>query len=63
MTCTPFGGAPFSAGPIDPGGATGRAWVDFDGDRKADFCRVLSGAAACSVSTGAGSRRRSRRSR
>ena len=48
------------AGPLDPGGPTGRAWVDFDGDGKADFCRVASGSAPARCRPAAASARRSR---
>jgi hypothetical protein len=48
----------YSSAALDPGAEVGRAWVDFNGDRKADFCRVLGGGLsatiACTVSTGAG---------
>ena len=53
MTCTTSTGSGFggtaSTPPINPGEATGRAWADFDGDGKADFCRVASGTAICST--------------
>jgi hypothetical protein len=48
----------YSSPPLDPGADVGRAWVDFNADGKADFCRVLGGGLtatiACTVSTGAG---------
>ncbi len=43
---------------IDAGLTTGRAWVDFNGDGKADYCRVIGTAGnyqlACTLSTGSG---------
>jgi len=45
---------------IDPGYAGGRAWVDFDGDGKADYCRLVgvenhvSSFVKCTLSTGTG---------
>jgi RHS repeat-associated protein len=53
-------GATYSSGVIDWGHESGRAWVDFDGDGKADYCRVVgntngsSSYVACTVSTGTG---------
>ena len=37
---------------LDPGAVTGRGWVDFNGDGRADYCRVLASTLGCSPSTG-----------
>ncbi|WP_224360513.1 FG-GAP repeat domain-containing protein [Hyalangium versicolor] len=54
---TGFGGT-YSSGVLDGGYDTGRAWVDFNGDGRADFCRHVGGApsryVACTASTGTG---------
>jgi hypothetical protein len=47
VTCTPFGGAPLTAGPISIGDGSGRAWTDFDGDGRVDFCRTANSTAIC----------------
>jgi hypothetical protein len=55
-TCTTSVGSGFtgegSAGPLNPGDAAGRAWADFDGDGRADFCRVAGGTALCTGLSG-----------
>src|SRR5262245_18837444 len=45
----------YRSGPLDWGQDTGRAWVDFNADGKADFCRV-NGAAQplCTLANGRG---------
>ncbi|MFA5788210.1 MAG: VCBS repeat-containing protein, partial [Actinomycetota bacterium] len=56
-TGTAFG-ATYTSGAVNWGAETGRRWVDFDGDGKADYCRVYAdstgGYAACTLSTGTG---------
>jgi hypothetical protein len=58
-TGTGFGGI-YTSGPIDPGAVEGRAWVDYNGDGRRDYCRVTGGSAfvdskvACTVSTTSG---------
>ncbi len=48
-------GETYWSGVIDWGQEKGRQWVDFNGDGKADYCRVLgSSQVACTVSTGTG---------
>jgi hypothetical protein len=52
-------GETFISAPVDWGYDTNRAWVDFDGDGRADFCRRVGGTGpesrvACTVSTGVG---------
>lgn len=48
-------GASITSGILDPGWDAGRAWVDANGDRMADFCRVVNNAQAqCTLSTGNG---------
>ncbi|WP_347591492.1 VCBS repeat-containing protein [Acrocarpospora sp. B8E8] len=50
-------GQTFTSGAVDPGYDAGRAWVDFNGDGKADYCRVVgfsSKSAQCTVSGGDG---------
>jgi hypothetical protein len=62
LACTLSTGAGFGATimspPSDWGYPTGRAWVDFNGDGKTDYCRVVGGGGneqiACTVSTGDG---------
>ena len=36
-------GQTFTSGSLDPGYDSGRAWVDFSGDGRADYCRVVGG--------------------
>jgi hypothetical protein len=50
-------GSRTTGGGADPGYFEGRSWADFDGDGRADYCRVLrsntgEGRVACTVSTG-----------
>jgi hypothetical protein len=50
-------GASFRSGVIDPGYDNGRAWVDVNGDGKADYCRVVglgSKSVQCTLTTGSG---------
>ena len=53
-------GATYSSGVIDWGYAEGRQWVDFNGDGKADYCRLVgntnnvSSSVSCTVSTATG---------
>jgi hypothetical protein len=51
-------GATFQSDVLDWGQDTGRAWVDIDGDGRADFCRVTGATGAnrlaCTVSIGSG---------
>ena len=51
-------GTTVQSGVIDAGLATGSAWVDFNGDGKADYCRVIGTTGnyqlACTLSTGTG---------
>ncbi|WPB78998.1 RHS repeat-associated core domain-containing protein [Archangium violaceum] len=53
-------GATYHSGVVDWGYASGRAWVDFNGDGMADYCRVVGGTngsssyVSCTVSTGTG---------
>ncbi|HZH79156.1 MAG TPA: peptidase M12A astacin [Archangium sp.] len=51
-------GATYTSGALDWGYEPGRAWVDFNGDGRADYCRVVGGASdgkvQCTVSTGMG---------
>ncbi len=51
-------GATYTSGVVDWGYEAGRAWVDFNGDGKADYCRPVgfasSPAVQCTVSTGTG---------
>jgi hypothetical protein len=51
-------GATFQSDVLDWGQGTGRAWVDIDGDGRADFCRITGSAGAntlaCTLSTGTG---------
>ena len=53
-------GATITSPTIDWGYETGRAWVDFNGDSKADYCRRVGGTngvnsfVACTLSTGTG---------
>lgn len=64
LRCNAFTGGGFgpdvNSGVVDWGWPAGRAWVDADGDGKADFCRVVgatnqTGAyARCTLSTGSG---------
>ena len=43
----------YRSGPVDWGLATGVAWVDFNADGKADFCRVnASSQPLCTLATG-----------
>jgi hypothetical protein len=53
VTCTLSTGSGFGATastpPITAGDAAGRAWADFDGDGRADFCRVAAGTALCTT--------------
>ena len=47
----------FTSGVEDPGWDAGRAWVDFNGDKLADYCRVVGSSTKffqCTVSTGSG---------
>ena len=48
----PFGGARSAPGRSTPAPPPAARWVDFDGDGKADFCRVLARRCGCSPSTG-----------
>jgi hypothetical protein len=49
-------GATIKSQGLDVGYSAGRGWVDFDGDKKADYCRVVGGRGAyrlaVSLSTG-----------
>ena len=64
VSCTLSTGTGFrqtiTSGLIDWGYDTGRAWVDVNGDGKADYCRVVGGPnitnghVACTLSTGTG---------
>ncbi|MEV6287496.1 hypothetical protein [Kribbella sp. NPDC051770] len=64
VSCAPSTGAGFGAdvnsGNLDWGFHAGRAFTDFDGDGKADYCRIVGTAnhtaayASCTVSTGTG---------
>lgn len=51
-------GATFQSGVVDWGSASGREWIDFNGDGKADFCRVIGAVGAyrlaCTLSVGNG---------
>lgn len=51
-------GATYSSGVVDWGYDTGRSWVDFSGDRQADFCRVVGDNGSlreqCTLATGTG---------
>jgi hypothetical protein len=50
-------GATFTSGNVDPGYDAGRAWVDVNGDGKADYCRVVGAfdkRLECTLSTGDG---------
>ncbi|MER7419790.1 VCBS repeat-containing protein [Micromonospora peucetia] len=50
-------GSTYTSGGLDPGWTAGQAWVDFNADGRADFCRVIgtwSQKVQCTVSTGAG---------
>ncbi|WP_204040731.1 hypothetical protein [Acrocarpospora phusangensis] len=50
-------GQTFTSGAVDAGWDAGRAWVDFNGDGKADYCRVVglsSKSVQCTVSGGDG---------
>jgi len=55
-----FAGETHQSTVLDWGRGTGRAWVDFDGDGKADFCRLTgtenrkNAFAVCTLSTGKG---------
>jgi len=45
----------YTSAALDVGVGSGTAWVDFDGDGKTDYCRVLASAQlSCTVSTGKG---------
>jgi hypothetical protein len=56
ITCTIAGtGQVIQSGNLDLGYPEGRAFVDFDGDRKADYCRVVGdkkSGVACTLSEG-----------
>ncbi|MBO3748755.1 hypothetical protein J5X84_21970 [Streptosporangiaceae bacterium NEAU-GS5] len=63
LQCTVSGrdhfGSTFTSGALDAGWDAGRAWADFDGDGKADYCRIVGAAtgnkyAQCTISTGDG---------
>lgn len=63
LRCTLSTGAGFAkeitSGQLDAGRHEGRAWTDFDGDGKADYCRVVGangdgGHLRCTLSTGTG---------
>lgn len=46
-------GVTFTSEKSDWGAELGRAWVDFNGDGRADYCRVIAGPrVACTLSTG-----------
>jgi hypothetical protein len=50
-------GTTFTSGAVDAGYDAGRAWVDFDGDGKADYCRVVGSGdkrVSCTLSAGTG---------
>ncbi|WP_147427247.1 hypothetical protein [Micromonospora globbae] len=50
-------GGDFTSGAVDPGYDAGRAWADFNGDGRSDFCRIVGGwdkRAQCTLSTGTG---------
>ena len=54
-----YAGSDIRSNPIDWGYNAGRAWVDFNGDGKADYCRIVGGDtsgyhAKCLLSTGTG---------
>lgn len=57
-TATGLSSTTIQSGTLDPGATYGRAFVDFDGDGKADFCRIINSAPnqqlACTLSTGTG---------
>ena len=40
------------SGPTDLGADGGRAWVDHNGDGKADYCRIVDTRVACTISNG-----------
>jgi hypothetical protein len=45
----------YSSAPLDWGQGPGTAWVDYNGDRKADFCRITAaGQLQCTLATGRG---------
>jgi hypothetical protein len=61
VACTPWSAngldvpATVTSAALDVGAANDeRAWVDFNGDGKADYCRRVGGAVACTTSTGTG---------
>ena len=64
LSCFPVNGTSFgpeirTTKPIDMGIPSGRAWIDFDGDGKMDFCTLLEkrpgvGTLSCLLSTGNG---------
>ncbi|MFB9449038.1 VCBS repeat-containing protein [Dactylosporangium vinaceum] len=48
-------GATYTSGAVDAGWDAGRTWADFDGDGRADYCRVVGGSdkrISCTLSTG-----------
>lgn len=61
LSCTLSNGTSFgsthTSGGLDPGWTAGQAWVDFNADGRADFCRVIGTwgqKVQCTVSTGTG---------
>jgi hypothetical protein len=52
-----YAGADVQSASIDWGYPAGRAWIDFNGDKRADYCRIVGGSengfkAKCLLSTG-----------